>query len=230
MQQMINFNTWDIIYHPNVVRDYVGCHIRSVVPQAGIIGKDKKLHPTDTVGCNHLSLSLTLLPLDKIAAISQKTFSDAFSWMKSFVFWLIFHWSLFLSVQLTITQHCFIDNGLASYRRQAIIWTNADPIHWRIYAALGRDELIPAYSTTLLTYARNINPSCVETAIWLSQYLIMTGHAFTMQCKQVLVIHRNGFKINVTSQYWEILQNAYIFYVTLNQFSMPMDHLLSLWS
>ena len=23
----------------------------------------------------------------------------------------------------------------------AIIWTNADPIHWRIYAALGRDEL-----------------------------------------------------------------------------------------
>ena len=27
-------------------------------------------------------------------------------------------------------------------RRQAIIWTNADPIHWRIYAALGGDELI----------------------------------------------------------------------------------------
>ena len=26
--------------------------------------------------------------------------------------------------------------------RQAIIWTNVDPIHWRIYAALGGDELI----------------------------------------------------------------------------------------
>ena len=25
--------------------------------------------------------------------------------------------------------------------RQAIIWTNADPIHWCIYAALGGDEL-----------------------------------------------------------------------------------------
>ena len=25
--------------------------------------------------------------------------------------------------------------------RQAIIWTNADSIHWRIYAALGRDDL-----------------------------------------------------------------------------------------
>ena len=28
------------------------------------------------------------------------------------------------------------------YRWQAIIWTNADPIHWRIYAAPGADELI----------------------------------------------------------------------------------------
>ena len=26
--------------------------------------------------------------------------------------------------------------------RQAIIWINADPINWRIFAALGGDELI----------------------------------------------------------------------------------------
>ena len=34
------------------------------------------------------------------------------------------------------------DNGMAPNRRQAIIWINADPIHWRIYAAIGEDELI----------------------------------------------------------------------------------------
>ena len=34
------------------------------------------------------------------------------------------------------------DNGLAPIRRQAIIWTTADPVHWRIYAALGGDEWI----------------------------------------------------------------------------------------
>ena len=34
-----------------------------------------------------------------------------------------------------------LDNGLARNNWQAIIWTNADPIHWRIYAALGGDEL-----------------------------------------------------------------------------------------
>ena len=26
-------------------------------------------------------------------------------------------------------------------RRQAIIWTDADPIQWRLYAALGGDEM-----------------------------------------------------------------------------------------
>ena len=34
-----------------------------------------------------------------------------------------------------------LDNGLAPNRRKTIIWTNADPIHCRIYAALGGDEL-----------------------------------------------------------------------------------------
>ena len=66
-----------------------------------------------------------------MAAISQTLVSDAFSWIESFVFWLKFHWSLFLRVQLTINQQWF-NNGLAPNRWQAIIWTNADPIHWGI--------------------------------------------------------------------------------------------------
>ena len=44
-------------------------------------------------------------PPNKMATISQTVFSDAYSWMKRFLFWLKFHWSLFLRVQLTITQH-----------------------------------------------------------------------------------------------------------------------------
>ena len=31
-------------------------------------------------------------------------------------------------------------NGLAPNRRQVITWTNADPIHWRIYTAQGGDK------------------------------------------------------------------------------------------
>ena len=49
----------------------------------------------------------THLPRDKMAAILQTIFSDAFLWLKSVVFWLKFHWCLFLRVQSTITQHWF---------------------------------------------------------------------------------------------------------------------------
>ena len=44
---------------------------------------------------------------DEMNAITQITFSSAFSWEKMFNFRLIFHWSLFLRVQLTIFQHWF---------------------------------------------------------------------------------------------------------------------------
>ena len=60
---------------------------------------------------------------DKMDAISQTTFSSAFSWMKMFEFQLKFHWSLFLKVQLKYSS-IGLDYGLAPSRRQAIIWTN----------------------------------------------------------------------------------------------------------
>ena len=43
--------------------------------------------------------------------------------------------------------------------QQAIIWTNADPIHWRIYAALGGGELKDAISLVQRVAAKQIcNP------------------------------------------------------------------------
>ena len=45
--------------------------------------------------------------LDKMAMTSPTIFGNAFSWMESFVFRLEFHWSLFLRIQLTISQHYF---------------------------------------------------------------------------------------------------------------------------
>ena len=51
--------------------------------------------------------SLTHLPLDKMAAISQTIFSNAFSWMKTSEFQIMFHWNVFLMVKLTICHHGF---------------------------------------------------------------------------------------------------------------------------
>ena len=77
---------------------------------------------------------------DKMATISQTTFSNAFSWMKISEFRLKFHQSLFLKAQLKWYSSIGSDNGLAPNRRQAIIWTNDSPIHGRIYAAWKGNE------------------------------------------------------------------------------------------
>ena len=59
---------------------------------------------------SHISSIVYLLThwgRDKMDAISQTTFSSAFSWMKMHEFRLIFHWSLFPRFELTIFQHWF---------------------------------------------------------------------------------------------------------------------------
>ena len=50
-------------------------------------------------------LGLTHWGRDKMTAISQTIFSNAFSWMKMYKFRLGFHWSLFPRVHLTKFQH-----------------------------------------------------------------------------------------------------------------------------
>ena len=47
---------------------------------------------------------------------------------------------ILIKISLKFIPTASIDNNQVLV--QVIIWTNADPIHWRIYAALGGDELI----------------------------------------------------------------------------------------
>ena len=60
---------------------------------------------------------------------------------EEFHIWVEFRWSLFIRVQLTISNNIDSGNGLAPKRWQAIAWTNFDPVHWRIYATPRGDEL-----------------------------------------------------------------------------------------
>ena len=54
-----------------------------------------------------------------------------------------------------------LDNGLAPIRRQAIIWTNVDPINWCIYEALwGYENKYGQFVT--------INSTFVDTLGYLS--------------------------------------------------------------
>ena len=88
-----------------------------------------------------LSLAyLTHWGRDEMNNISQTTFSNVFSSMKMFEFWLKFHWSLFPRVQLTIFQHWF------RWWLGAVQATSHNLNQWwlvyrGIYASLGLNEL-----------------------------------------------------------------------------------------
>ena len=91
-----------------------------------------------------------------MVAISQTTFSDVFSSITNFVFWSNFievcsqgsNWQL---------DSVGSGNGLALNRQQTIIWTNADPIQWRFYAALGGNELTTPYGIQVNFTAFDVN-------------------------------------------------------------------------
>ena len=55
-----------------------------------------------------------------------------------------------------------------SWHRIAIIWTKADPIHWRIYAMLGGDELNDADWPSITSLEMNIlqNSQFLKTILW----------------------------------------------------------------
>ena len=77
---------------------------------------------------------------DKMAAISQTTLSNAFSWMKMLEFRKIFHWSLFIRVQLIISQHWF-RWWLGAYQATSHYLNQWWLDYRRIYASLGLNEL-----------------------------------------------------------------------------------------
>ena len=95
---------------------------------------------------NHLSNSLSAIMFNTLRprqmdAISQTTFSNAFSWMKMFEFRLTFQWSLFQRFQLTIFQHWF-RYWLVAVEAANHYLNQWGLVYWQIYASLGLNELI----------------------------------------------------------------------------------------
>ena len=106
-------------------------------------------------------LPLTQWGRYKVAAISQRTFSNAFSWMKMFKFLLKFHWNWFCWVSNWHYSRIGSDNGLSPTRQQASIRTNNNLIHWRIYASLGLNELTFRDSHWCMSIKSVLFSSCI---------------------------------------------------------------------
>ena len=79
-----------------------------------------------------------------MAAIFQTAFSNAFSWIKIYQFRILFHWSLFPSVQLTIFQHWF-RHSLATSHYLKQLWS----VYWRTDVSPDLSELRYQYGLSV---------------------------------------------------------------------------------
>ena len=104
----------------------------------------------------------THLTLNRMAAISETAFSNAFTWMESFAFRLKFYWSLLPSVQLTISPCWF---------RQ---WLGAElaTIHYL-------NQCLPS-SLTPICGARgrwvNLRGHCIQGSVWIRSHTRLNAH------------------------------------------------------
>ena len=103
-----------------------------------------------------------------------------------------------------------LDNGLAPNRWQAIIWTNDDPINWRIYATLGGDELTQMF---IVSVCESLS------TVWAPKSFI---HQETYEHKLL--------KINYMPQLSLIANYKYILDSIMKQLSLPYWYLTSTYS
>ena len=100
---------------------------------------------------------------DKMAAMSQTTFSNEFSWMKTFEFRLRFGWNLFLRFELTTFQHLFR------------WWLGADQVTSH-YLNQWWSSLLTHICVTLPQWVNVLFKSCC----WILGYLLQGWHACLM--------------------------------------------------
>ena len=153
-RRLSNCTEWFIIWtkESHIWRLFAGCQLQPGVTSVKMVhitahgnkshGKISGLESQEGLACMWVCCPLRIqtsvnsyTPWTKWPPFRRRYFKYI-CWMTSFVFWLRFYWGLVCGSSWR-QPSIGLDNGLAPNGGQAIIWTNAVLIPWRIYAALG---------------------------------------------------------------------------------------------
>ena len=80
-----------------------------------------------------------------------------------------------------------LNNGLPPNWRQAIISADGELIHWRIYAALGADELTYLSYHVVVSLDYYITRYCACGALLIEPWIIIVPHAMSILCPKGVV-------------------------------------------
>ena len=150
----------------------------------------------------------THLPMDKMAAISQTIFSDAFLWIKRFGFWLKFQWSMSVRVQLTIG----LDNGLVPHKATCHYLNQCWPISLMHICGTRGNELnhhvsmhvssassaVKIIQRTVLLQQTLVYVACIQCS--MQSKLITIRVILLDQCGACIVQHTADFELQIMLQ------------------------------
>ena len=131
-------------------------HMRSeMILREYMVSMDTKQYINLAVSFTLKGVKWTTWGRDKMDAIFQTTYSNAFSSTKMSEFWLKFHWSVFRRVQLTLFQHWF-RQCLGTVQATSHYLNQWWLVYWRIYAALGLNSVDTVKRTP-------VRQSCIQS-------------------------------------------------------------------
>ena len=164
--------------------------------------------------------------------ISQTVLSDTFSGMKSFIFILKFHWSLFLNSNWQYLS-IGLDNGLALNR---LTWFSD-------FSALGGDELthwgrvthICISKLTTIGSDNGLLPGRCQAIIWTNAGILLIRPLGTNFNEMLIEIHAFSFKkmhLKMLSVKWRLFclgLNVLIISFRIQIFALVFIHGLTPW-
>ena len=140
-----------------------------------------------------------------MADSSQTIFSKAFSWIKIYEFSLIFHWSVFPRVQLTIYQHWF--GQWLGTKKAASFYLNqyGGLICWHIYTSLGLNKLKSETRWVDGTQTSEVTPVTIQQ--------ILTHHLYLSRSNLMVIevfssIYRCTFHFVAIKPFWADITNC----------------------
>ena len=145
--------------------------------------------------------------------ISHTIFSDSFSWMKKFVFWLKFHWSFV--PKGTINNIPALVDIIAKSHYLNQCWL----IQRRIYASLGHNELTHWGRVTHICVSKltttgsdnGLSPGRRQAIIWTNGGMLLIGPLGTNFSEILSEIHTLSFKkmhLKMSSAKWRPFVSA----------------------
>ena len=142
--------------------------------------------------------------MTKWRTFRRRPYSNAFSWIKIYEFWLMLHWILFLGLQFTISQHWFIywpdaDQSTSHYLNQ---WWS---VYWRKYESRGLNVLSDLCGNMNIPRSECMGRNNTLQTLHKGWCMGWSGELFMSSREGYFGIHKNKLTLALAHKYFVMM-------------------------